>query len=643
MCGIAGIIDFDHVPGLGPAVQAMTDTLAHRGPDASRTFIFEQGKLSVGLGHRRLSIIDLRDSANQPLANEDGTIQLIFNGEIYNFLSLKEELEAAGHIFKTNTDSEVIVHGYEQWGADVVSHLNGMFAFAVWDRRKRRLILSRDRFGKKPLYYFQTNTGLVFASEIKGLLKHPDCPRDINPFGVSRYLLHEYMPAPFTLLKGVFKVMPAHTAIFDESGYREKRYWDVSFANPIPYSRSREPEVAERVAELLKLSTQRRLMSDVPLGIFLSGGVDSSAILAMMSELDHAEAIRSFSIGFEEASFDESSFADMAANHFGSQHSRLMLTSQDMTSVLDDIWNFMDDPIADSSLIPTYILSRFTRESVTVALSGEGGDELFAGYDPFVADIAASIYQRVPGFVRRGIEPLLLRLPVSRKNMSLDFKIKHFLKGMVYPEDIRHQIWLGSFSNQQQQAVLSEQTLEALHDFDCHKLVREKLAGHQGRDRVDRTVAFYSKFYMADCLLPKIDRASMATSLEIRSPFLDVDLAEYVNRLDSRYKLNGLKRKYILKRALRGRVPQKILNRKKKGFGAPMAELLRGQLRPLLLDTLSHDKIRQGGIFNPADVSTLVNAHLKGTQDNRKLLWTLLTFEMWRERLLANGFRGPTA
>ncbi len=641
MCGIAGFVRFDHVPDPGPVIRGMTNALAHRGPNASRTLILENNQVSVGFGHRRLSIIDLSETANQPLSNENDSIQLVFNGEIYNFTALKTELEAAGHRFKTDTDSEVILHGYEEWGDAVVKRLNGMFAFAIWDGPKQRLFIARDRFGKKPLYWFRTRKGLVFASEIKGLLKHPDCPRDIDLSGVSRYLLHEYMPAPFTLLRNVFKFMPGHTASFDESGYRETRYWDVSFANPISYSRDKEFEVAERVAELLKQATRRRLMSDVPLGIFLSGGVDSSSILAMMSELPSSETIRSFSIGFEETSFDESRYADMAANHFGSHHSRLMLAPGDMTSVLDDIWDFMDDPIADSSLIPTYILSKFTQGSVTVALSGEGGDELFAGYDPFVADLAADIYSKTPKIVRNILEPLLMRLPVSHKNMSFDFKVKHFLKGMAHPEDVRHQIWLGSFNAQQQQSILSRQTLTDLGSFDPHGLVRESMSSCHARDRVDRTIYFYCKFYMADCLLPKVDRASMATSLEVRSPFLDVDLAEYVNRLDSRYKLKGLKRKYILKRAMQGRVPDEILHRKKKGFGAPMSELLRGQLRPLLLETLSRERMQEGGIFNADAVHALVDAHLNGTQDNRKLLWTLITFEKWRERLQNHGFRGP--
>ncbi|NDV27478.1 asparagine synthase (glutamine-hydrolyzing) [Desulfovibrio sp. JC010] len=642
MCGIAGIVSFDYVPDLELTVRRMTDSLAHRGPDASGLHVRETRGAWVGLGHRRLSIIDLSENANQPLGNETGDIQLVFNGEIYNYKSVRAELERAGHRFRTNTDSEVIVHGYEQWGDALLSHLDGMFAFAVWDGSNQRLFLARDRFGKKPLYWFRTSRGIAFSSEIKGLLKHPECPREIDRNSVCRYLLHEYVPAPYTLLENVFKVMPAHYASFDRSGYSETRYWDISFGSTIEYSKDREPEVARRVGELLQQATERRLISDVPLGLFLSGGVDSTAILSMMSDLPHTDRIRTFSIGFEESSFDESRFADMAANHFGSDHSSYILSSSDLGAVLDEIWDFMDDPIADGSLVPTYILSRFTSESVTVALSGEGGDELFAGYDPFVADIAADWYSRIPGFIRHGIQSVAKRLPVSRKNMSFDFRVKHFLKGMAYPEDVRHQIWLGSFSPAQQQALLSQETRDMLGDFDTTNELRCVLAQLGERDRVDRTTGFYCKFYMADCLLPKVDRASMATSLEVRSPFLDKDLAEYVNRLDSRYKLNGLKQKYILKRMLRGRVPTPILNRGKKGFGMPVAKLLRGELRPLLLERLSPENVRQGGLFDPDAVSGLVNSHLKGTQDNRKLLWTLIVFESWRKRLLEDSFQGPT-
>jgi asparagine synthase (glutamine-hydrolysing) len=528
MCGIAGIINNSSYYIEQGVLEAMTEALSHRGPDAHGTRILSSGGVCVGLGHRRLSIIDLSAAGHQPMANEDGTVWITYNGEVYNFPELREDLAARGHVFSSHTDTETIIHGYEEYGEGLFDMLNGMFAFALWDCRKDRLYLVRDRYGKKPLYYGTAGDDFVFASELKSIMGHPSCSREIDPENLSRYLLHEYVPAPHSILKDIHKLLPGHYLCWEDGRLRTGAYWRISFDEKGEAPGIRQAE--EEVLSLLKQSVKRRLVSDVPLGVFLSGGIDSSAIVALMSEILPPDRIKTFCIGFDDPSFDESAPARTIASLFGTDHHEQILTASKMPELLPEVWDFLDEPLADASIIPTYLLSKFSRQTVTVALGGDGGDELFAGYDPFVAHRLAGLYDWVPRFIHSGVVvPLAGMLPVSLDNMSFDFRVKHFLKGIPYPPAIRNQVWLGSFSREEQQGIFNQGVRACIKGFDPYRDIEESERGMAFRDRMDEIVYLYSRFYLADDILTKVDRASMATSLEVRAPFLDRDFAEYVN------------------------------------------------------------------------------------------------------------------
>ena len=632
MCGIAGVAHSDGAPVDPSLLERMTGLLTHRGPDASGVYTTSPGApLQVGLGHRRLSIIDLSQAGLQPMANEDKTVRVVFNGEIYNFKDLRRELKSAGHVFKSNADTEVLVHGWEEWGEALLDRITGMFAFAVLDETKGSLFLARDRFGKKPLYYMETPSGIAFASELRSLLVHPECSRSLDRETISRFLLYEYAPAPHTLVEGVKKLRPGHCMLWKRRHAQERSYWSVRFDGE---SGASIAQAAAETADRLSAAVQKRLVSDAPLGVLLSGGLDSTAALALMAKEVDPRSIRTFSIGFEDVSFDESRWAKRAADHFGSHHASLTLSRRDLIPALEDVWNFLDDPIADGSIVPTYLLCRFAREHVKVVLGGDGGDELFAGYDPFLAQPVGRVWEKVPSFIRGLAARAAARLPVNTSNLSLDFKIRQFIKGVEYPEPGRHQVWLGSFAPHEQLGLFSEEMRSALEGFDPLAEVVERLNGVHTRGAVDEMIAFYCNFYLADDILTKVDRSSMAASLEVRSPFLDQDLAEYVNGLPSSFKLRGTTRKFILKKALRGIVPDDILDRKKKGFGMPVADLLKNELKPLAREVFSESRVRDQGFFSPKAVSQLLDDHLSGRRDNRKQLFTLLMFDQWHERFI---------
>ena len=640
MCGITGIAYTNGSPVERDILEKMTRALAHRGPDDKGLFIAESSKLkaqsrriNVGLGHRRLSIIDLSENAHQPMANEDGTAWITYNGEIYNFRELRRDLIAQGHVFSSNSDTEVIIHGYEQYGEKIFNKLNGMFAFGLWDSRKQVLYLVRDRYGQKPLYYWDSPAGIIFASELKSLIKHPGLKKEIDIHSLSRYLSYEYVPAPHSIFKDVRKLLPGHFLKWKDGNSCISPYWQIDFNGAETIQNLSVRETEHQLVDLLKRSVERRLMSDVPLGVFLSGGIDSSSIVALMTELIPADQIKTFSIGFEEKSFDESNYARNVARLFGTDHYEQILTPAKMIEILPEVWDFLDEPFADASIIPTYLLSKFTRQSVTVALGGDGGDELFAGYDPFLAHIAARYYKKIPEFVHNNIvSPLVQQLPVSTKNMSLDFKLKQFLKGIPYQPAIRNQVWLGAFSKEEQKDIFAPDVNHVLNSFDPYEDIHEASQGMEFRNPIDEIIFLYSRFYLSDDILAKVDRASMATSLEVRSPFLDVEFAEFANNLPSRMKLKGLTRKYILKKSLEPKLPKEILNRGKKGFGIPLAKWFKNELRQTLLDVFSPSRLKQEGLFNPEAIQALLNDHFSGKKDNRKQIWTLFMFEMWKER-----------
>ena len=624
MCGICGIV--------GPApvdrrvLSRMTGVLEHRGPDDEGFHIAEYDDGSaVGLGFRRLSIIDL-NTGNQPIGNEDGSLQVVLNGEIYNYRELRAELIGRGHRFATNSDTEVIVHLYEELGARCVERLNGMFAFALWDEKDRRLLLARDRFGKKPLYYADLGDALLFGSELKALLQHPRCPRELDFPSLSRYLALEYVPTPRAIFDGVSKLPGGHYLLWHEGRTSVEQYWDLSFASDGD-NRSDEDYV-EEFRDLFREAVRRRLVSDVPLGAFLSGGIDSSSVVAMMSEALPAGAVKTFSIGFEDSSFDESTYARRVADHFGTDHHETVLTQGAMVDLLPTVTEFLDEPFADPSVLPTYLLSRHTRESVTVALGGDGSDELLAGYPTFPADRFATLYPLPRVLNERIVIPLADRMPVSTKNFSVDFKLKRFLRGAGSPTWERHATWLGSFTPAEQETLLTSRPADPFGEQ------HSAFENAPTTDRVERLLYVYAKTYLQDDILVKVDRASMACSLEVRAPFLDVDLVEFLGRVPARLKLRRLETKHLLKRAMAGILPPGIAERPKKGFGIPIADWLKGGLREALQDELSPGRVREQGIFEPAVVERYVSEHMSGRSDHRKPLWTLFVFQLWHRRWL---------
>jgi len=632
MCGIAGFI-LDS-PGFGgkeaaDVLSRMCRTIRHRGPDdyGAYTFGFADGQErspKVGLGHDRLSIIDLSASGHQPMSNEDGSVWLAYNGEVYNFRELREQLALKGHTFRSRTDTEAIIHAYEEWGADCVSRFNGMFAFALWDEKKNLLMLARDRIGKKPLYYYSGPNGIVFASEPKAILAFPGFQKQIDMASLQKYLLYEYVPSPNTIYKGIKRLGAGSIMIWHDGALTSNKYWDITFAS----AGVGDKEAA--IKDLLEDSVRLRLVSDVPLGIFLSGGIDSSSITGLAACATALERVKTFTIGFDDKSFDEAKYASRVASYFNTSHHEKILGPCVLLGLLPEVMDFMDEPFADASIIPTYMLSKFTRENVKVALSGDGGDELFCGYDTFQAHKLARVYKLLPLFLSRGlIEKAVRRMPVSLDNMSLDFKLKQFIKGARYGAGTRNQVWLGSFAPDEQGCILKDGCqggADILEDMD------EALKGFRSDDETDLITYLYCKFYLQDDILVKTDRASMACSLEVRAPLLDYRFIELALGIPHSMKMKGLATKYIFKKAMKRVLPADISRRPKKGFGIPVAKWIKTGLKGLVTDQLSFDKIRSENLLDPGGVTNLLSEHLQGKKDNRKQLWTLLMFEMWYSR-----------
>jgi asparagine synthase (glutamine-hydrolysing) len=631
LCGICGIYHTDPSRPVDPDVlRTMCTTLRHRGPDDEGIHV--DGP--VGLGMRRLSIIDLA-GGHQPIHNEDRALWIVYNGEMYNYPALTERLAGLGHDFYTRSDTETVVHAYEEFGTGCLEHLNGMFAFALWDGRERRLFLARDRTGIKPLYYAPTAWGLLFGSELKAILAHPDVPRRVDPVALDQYLTFEYVPTPRTIFEGICKLPPGHfLTVGPEGALRVEPYWDM----PLEQSESAPPRrLADIEAELrdtLREVVEMEMISDVPIGVLLSGGIDSSAIAAMMTQVAPGN-VRSFSITFDDPSFDESDYARLVADHLGTQHHERRLTPGEMLDLIPRIVDFMDEPLADSSLVPTTLLARFAREHVKVALGGDGGDELFAGYSTLQAHRLVRIYKRaVPEPLRRGLAPAIASaLPTSFANISLDFKIKRFVDGDVFPLPVRHHRWLGSFTTEEKHALLLPELRRS--EEETYEVATDHVAHCQARHFLNRALYLDMKMYMEGDILPKADRASMSASLELRVPMLNHRLLAFCAALSHRYKLHGLQTKYILRRALRGLVPYRILRRGKKGFNMPVARWLTGELREFAYDMLAPEKLRREGFFEPEPVQRLLDDHMAHRRDARKHLWTLLTFELWLDRWAA--------
>jgi len=606
-------------------VGRMCDSMVHRGPD-------DEGGIQldgVTLGSRRLSIIDIA-GGHQPIHNEDSTVWVVQNGEIYNHLELRELLVAAGHEFTTQSDTEVLAHGYEEWGESMVERLNGMFAFAILDRRRHRVLLARDRMGIKPLHYAVEGKRLVFASELKSLLCDPALRRDIDPVALDEYLALEFVPSPRSIVRGISKLPPAHTLEWwlGSGIHRVHRYWSPTLEEENGSRGRTLDEECDELRAVLRESVRKELISDVPLGVFLSGGIDSSAVTAMMSQL--GTEVKSFSVGFAERSFDESRYARQVAQHLGTDHHELTLEPSMLLDLIPKLPTLLDEPLGDASIIPTYLLSAFTRRHVKVALGGDGGDELFAGYPTVQAHRLAGYYNRAPRLLRKGlIEPVVGRLPVSRANLSFDFRAKRFVSGAAHPVHERHRRWMGSFAAEERTTLLSAQVRDRLAGSGHLKLA--ELDGAEVRDPINQVLLMDMRLYLENDILVKLDRASMMASLEGRVPLLNNDFVEYATRLPLSMKLRGLRSKFLFKRALRGLLPDTILDRPKKGFGIPVADWFRGPLKEQMLSVLSPERIARKGFFDGAAVAALVRDHLSGRRDNRKQLWTLFVFELWHD------------
>ncbi|MBU0877986.1 MAG: asparagine synthase (glutamine-hydrolyzing) [Candidatus Omnitrophica bacterium] len=638
MCGIIGFVINDSQLNKKEAENIlfeMCQPIRHRGPDDQGVYCAgfdNQSRVpKVGLGHVRLSIIDLSPAGHQPMSNEDGSIWLSYNGEIYNFLELRECLVRKGHIFRSRTDSEVIIHSYEQWGMEFVNKLNGMFAFALWDGKQGILILIRDRMGQKPLYYSIADGNIIFASEPKAILKFPNFVKEIDPTSLKKYFLYEYVPSPHTIYKNIQKLEAGSVLIWKNKNICIRKYWNISFA------KINDSNNITTLKNLLKDSVKKRLISDVPLGVFLSGGIDSSSIVASMVRMMPHQDIKTFSIGFKEASFDESYYARKVARHFGTDHCGEVLNPKAMLEILPEVISNLDEPFADASIIPTYLLSKFTKEHVSVALSGDGADELFAGYPTFPAHRLARIYEKIPLFCKKNIiEKIIYSLPVSFNNLSFDFKLKQFLKGMPYNPEIRNQIWLGSFSPQEQNNLFRKDLMGEVKDSSIFQDIYTSLKDCDARNYLELIIYLYCKFYLQDDILTKTDRASMAHSLEVRAPFLDYRFLEYTFSLPAHLKLRGFTTKYILKKMMKKDLPAGIVNRAKKGFGVPIAKWIKKDIKDLISDELAYEKIKKENLLNPDYIQQLLKEHFKGTKDNRKQLWTLLMFELWYDKWLKN-------
>jgi len=618
MCGIAGKFNFDAARPIDrERLTAMTSAIAHRGPDADG---FHVGA-GIGLGHRRLSIIDL-STGDQPLANEDGTVWVIFNGEIYNFAEVRADLEARGHRFRTHADTEVIVHGYEQWGDRAVDRFRGMFAFALWDEPRRRLLLVRDRLGVKPLYYCALPTGVIFGSEIKALLEDPDVPRDWSAEALDAYLTLQYVPSPQTMYRSVCKLPAAHLLVAERGAVAVRRYWDLPFTGD--GDPAREQDYLDRLDALVTESVRLRLVSDVPLGAFLSGGIDSSTVVASMAETCGPDRVITTSVGFDEGAFNELEHARVVARHLGvTQHEQIV--RPDIADLLPTLAWHLDEPFADSSAVPTYYVSRAARQHVTVALSGDGGDELWAGYarhrveqwELTAREWLGAAGGRLAGRLARSL-PLAMKGARSLRHLALS-----------PAEACAHKHAYGLFERGTRESLYSHAFAHEVRDADPFAGFRAAYDACGSRDPLDRALYVDVRTYLVDDILTKVDKMSMAVSLESREPLLDHVLLEFAATVPAALKLKNGRGKHLLRRLLERRVPTAIVDRPKQGFAAPIGEWLRGPLAPMVDDLLLDGRMRERGVFADRAVAAMWREHRSGSRDHRHRLWSLVMLELW--------------
>jgi asparagine synthase (glutamine-hydrolysing) len=615
MCGICGVFNaHSEEPVSGEMIERMIDSISHRGPDDSGAYL--DGP--VGLGFTRLSIIDL-SGGHQPMPNETGDVWLVFNGEIWNYKELRKELIEKGHQFRTNSDTETIVHAYEEYGVDCVARLHGMFGFAIWDAPRKRLLLARDRAGKKPLYYTRVNGNVIFGSEIKSLLYHPDVKRQADPQALADFLSVRYVPGPATLFANVFKVLPGHWLLCEQNALREECYWDYTFSQTEP--RPIE-EYIQGIRQHVRRAVEERMIADVPVGALLSGGVDSSIVTGTMSQVTN-QPIQTFAVGFDVGGYSELPYARLVADHFSTEHHELVVKCSDLSEYWPLLTWHRDEPVSEPSDLGVYLVSKLAREYVKVVLSGEGGDELFAGYPKYVVDWMARYYHVLPTPVRNNIiTPILDKLPYSMR------KLKTAARNLSQPVPQRWMSWFGIFNGQLKENILSD-SVKATIDTDSSRVFRGWLEKNPQRDNLSSMLYLDTKIWLPDNLLMKGDKMTMAASLEARMPLLDYQLTEYAASIPSSAKVKPFKAKYLFKRAYVDFLPDAILTRKKMGFNVPTGTWFREGQRNLITRLLLSERARDRGYLNDAYVASLLRDHLEGKTNYEAQLFILASLELW--------------
>ncbi len=643
MCGIAGYVTGLNKPDLQDDLCRAIHSIRHRGPDGDGVWSDDNGR--VGLGHRRLSIIDLSDAGTQPMQSTNGQVILVYNGEVYNFLQLRRELENKGYQFKSQTDTEVIINAYLEWGIECFSLFVGMFAFAIWDQRKRKIFLVRDRIGIKPLYYYFHNDTLLFASELKAIMSFKLFPRQVDEDALSLFLHYQYIPAPHTIFNNTYKLLPGSYLTFDGNRLSRHIFWSIPKGTDVEQFTDDEDETTtvEQLDTLLTQAVSDRLVSDVPLGALLSGGIDSSLVTALMQKVSDSP-IQTFSIGFGESQYNESHYAKIVSSHLGTIHNELYLEPNQILSHISSLPDIFDEPFADSSALPTYLVSQLTKKKVTVALSGDGGDELFAGYvrhwmtssmsknfamvPDWLRKLAATLMPRVPAhWVEKSYMTVRSKLPRKLQIANVQDKWQKFLFSL--DKDSLEELYRTTvclWDNVSLKALLGRSVIKSRFD--------ELFEETNDLPELSRLLIVDQHTYLPDGMLTKVDRASMANGLEIRVPLLDHRVVEFTARLPENYKFRDGSAKYLLKKVLYQYVPEKLMDRPKMGFGMPIDQWLRGPLKPLLCDYLAEDRLKEEGRFNGHYLRQKMDLHLNGKQNHHHRLWAALMWEMWRERWL---------
>lgn len=628
MCGICGIVDYSGNKIGRDILSRMCAQMKHRGPDDEGIDIFD-GDPSVGLGHRRLSIIDLSSSGHQPIANEDKSIWALCNGEIYNYHELRQELESKGHVFSSQTDIEVIVHLYEEYGETYISRLRGMFAIALWDNNEKKLLLARDRVGKKPLLYYYNNGKFCFASEFSALLSGGFIPKKINYTALENYLTCGYISAPLTIYEDVFKLEPAHFLELKNDKITINNYWQLNYADKINIS---EQDAVQELLRLLKEAVSLRLYSDVPLGAFLSGGIDSSIVVALMSELS-GKKVNTFSIGFDDADYDELKYARNISTKYNTNHNEFIV-KPDALEILPLLVERYGEPFADSSCVPSYYVARQTKRFVTVALNGDGGDESFAGYERYQAMFIADRLQRSPAIIRGLISGAIGMVPGSLTSKGLLKRAQRFMNAASLPFAKRYLQWVSIFTSDLKKEFYSEDFIRRVSNIDEANFIEKYLSKFSNYSMLDCLLNADVHTYLPNDLLVKMDIASMANSLEARSPFLDHKLMEFASRLPAEYKMKGLVKKYILKEAIKDFVPKENIYRKKMGFGIPVGSWFRNELKGFVNEILLCDRSLNRGYFKADTLKSMVKLHTEKKVDYALQIWSLLMLELWHQRFM---------